>query len=343
MSTRSHFIPQFLLKGFAFRQEGDESYVHVFRKDGAQFSPNTKGVAAPSNFYGTGDIETTLSVAEDQFANLIRSLREGNCNPENKPLIDRFVAHSLVRTQAFREGVHDIGATVMRESFQEFLNPEYTPQLLAKLVEDAMREPPVRDILAAAPPEVRPSIEIAMRNSLLRPEMHETLRKLILPTLDTIDTIASAQSAQRQVLENDRNLVKRIQDLRGITWSVEMYDAHSLILGDIGPLVRGDESGEWGRIFHGKPQVVWFPLSDRSLLIGSASSGTTRPDYEEVNIVSAENSIEFIVASQRTQREEECQRQIGTRIDRATSEQLLEMKRTVREYLTSPGGSLSAD
>lgn len=343
MPTKSHFIPQFLLKGFAFRQERGESYVHVFRKGGAQFSSNTRGVAAPSNFYGNGDIETTLSAAETQFANLIRSFREGNCNLEDKPLIDRFVAHSLVRTQAFREGVHDIGATVMRGCFQEFLNPEYTPHLLAKLVEDAMSEPPVRDILAAAPPEVRPLIETAMRNSFLRSEMHETLRKLILPTLDTIDTIASAESAQRQVLESDRNLEKRIQDLGGITWSVEIYEAHSLVLGDIGPLVRGDESGEWGRIFHGTPQVIWFPLSDRSLLVGEASSGTTRPDYEEVNLASAGNSFEFIVASQRTQREEEYQRQIGTRIDRATSEQLLEMKRTVHEYLTSPGGTLGAD
>ncbi len=58
---------------------------------------------------------------------------------------------------------------------------------------------------------------------------------------------------------------------------------------------------------------------------------------------SAENSIEFIVASQRTQREEGYQRRIGTRLDRVTSEQLLKMKRAIHEYLTSPGGTLSAD
>lgn len=86
--------------------------------------------------------------------------------------------------------------------------------------------------------------------------------------------------------------------------------------------------------------MIWFPLSDRSLLIGETSSGTTRPDYEEVNIASAENSIEFIVANQRTQREEEYQSRIGARIDRVTSEQLIELKRTVRDYLNSPGGTL---
>src|SRR4030066_43721 len=109
------------------------------------------------------------------------------------------------------------------------------------------------------------------------------------------------------------------------------------MLGDIGPLVQGEESGEWGRIFHGTPKVIWFPLSDGSLLIGEASRSTTTPDYEEVNITSAENSIEFIVANQRTQREEEYQSRIGARIDRVTSEQLTELKRTVRDYLTSPG------
>lgn len=343
MSTRSHFIPQFLLKGFAFRREGKESYVHVFRKGGARFSPNTRGVAASSNFYGNGAIEATLSVVEDQFANLVRSLREGNCGPHDKALIDRLVVHSLVRTQAFREGVHDIGATVGRKSFEEFLNPELTSQLLDKLVEDAMSESPARNMLAGAPPEIRPLLEATMRNLMRTPEMQEILRRLILSALDTIDTTASAQSAQRQVLENDRNLEKRIQDLGGITWRVEMYEAHALVLGDIGPLIRGDGSAEWGRIFHGELQVIWFPLSDRSLLIGETSGCTTRPDQEEVNMASAENSIEFFVASQRTQREEGYQRQIGTRLDRVTSEQLLEMKRAIREYLTSPGGTLSAD
>ncbi|MDP3596447.1 MAG: hypothetical protein Q8S75_05575, partial [Nitrospirota bacterium] len=251
--------------------------------------------------------------------------------------------HSLIRTQAFRDGVHDIGTTVLKEGFQEFLNPEYTPQLLAKLVEDAMSEPAVRDMLAAAPPEVRPVIETKMREILLHPDMHEKLRQMILPNLNAIDTAASARSAQRQALEDDRNLDKRVRDLGEITWSIETYKAHALILGDIGPLVRDDESGEWGRIFHGMPQMIWFPLSNHSLLIGKASGSATRPDFEEVNLASAENSIEFFVASQRTQREDEYQRRIGSRIDRTTSEQLSELKRTVREYLTTPGGALTTE
>ncbi|NOS77660.1 MAG: DUF4238 domain-containing protein [Nitrospira sp.] len=343
MPTRSHFIPQFLLKGFAFRQEGEEFYVHVFRKDGAQFSPNIKRVAAQGNFYGDGDIETILSVAETQFANLVRSLREGNSTPESKPQIDRFVAHSLVRTQAFREGVHDIGVAVMRESFQEFLNPEYTPQLLAKLAEDALNEPPARDILAATPPEARSMIEAVMREILLHPDMHAMLRRMILPTLNIIDTAESVRSSQRQVLESSRNLEKRIHDLGSMSWRVELYEAHSLILGDIGPLIRGDESADWGRVLHGMPQVVWFPLSDRSLLIGDVSGVTIRPDCEEVNAASFENSLEFFVASQRTEREDKYHKRVGSNVDRHTSDQLKEMKRTIREYLTSPGGTLSID
>ena len=336
-------MPQFLLKGFAFRQDGEEYYVHVFRKGGAQFSPNIKGVAAPSNFYGSEDIEKPLSMAETQFANLVRSLREGKCVPESKPQIDRFVAHSLVRTQAFRDGVHDISVAVMRESFEGFLDPAYTPQLLAKVAEDALKTPPASEILAAAPSDARPMLEAVMREMLVHPNMHHILRQMILPSLDTIDTRESVRSAQRQILESDCNLEKRIRDLDSMTWRVELYEAHSLILGDIGPLIRGGGSEEWGRVFHGIPQAVWFSLSDQSLLIGKTSGRMTRPECEEVNIASAGNSIEFIVASQRSQREEEYQRQIGTRIGRATSKQLLEMKRTVREYLTSPGGTLAAD
>jgi hypothetical protein len=186
-------------------------------------------------------------------------------------------------------------------------------------------------------------LEAAMREMLLHPDMHHILRQMILPSLDTIDTRESVRSAQRNLLGTDRNLEKRICDLGGMTWRVELYEANSLILGDIGPLIRGDESEEWARVFHGMPQAVWFPLSDQSLLIGETLGSVTRPECEEVNIASSRNSIEFIVARQRTQREEVYQRQIGTGIDRATSEQLLEMKRTVREYLTSPGGTLTGD
>ena len=156
--------------------------------------------------------------------------------------------------------------------------------------------------------------------------MHENLRQMILPTLATIDTVASVQAAQRQVLESEKNLEKRIRDLREIVWTVEIYEAHSLILGDIGLLVLGNESREWGQIFHGIPQVIWFPLSDRSLLIGETSISATRPDCEEVNTASVESSIEFFVASRRTQREDEYHRRIGTQIDHITSEQLSEMK-----------------
>ena len=340
MPVNSHYLPQLLLKGFSFRQRGHEFYVHVYRKGCLPFSSNTKGVGAEGNFYGNENIEHTLSGAETQFAALSRHLCEGHCESSYKALIDRFVAHSLIRTRAFRDGVHAIGATVLSEGFQEFLNPEYTPQLLAKLVEDAMLEPDVRNLLTAAPADARPLIEGAMRKMLLHSDMHEKLRQMILPALDTIDTAASVQSAQRQVLESDQHLEKRIRDLRKIVWTVETYEAHSLILGDIGPLVWGNESDEWGQIFHGIPQRIWFPLSDRSLLVGETSISTTKPDYEEVNTLSAENSLEFFVASQRTHREDEYQRRISSGVDHITLEQLSELRRTVREYLTTPGGTL---
>ena len=44
MAVNSHFIPQFLLKGFASREEGDETYVYVFREGARSFETNTKNV-----------------------------------------------------------------------------------------------------------------------------------------------------------------------------------------------------------------------------------------------------------------------------------------------------------
>jgi uncharacterized protein DUF4238 len=60
MPVNSHFVPQLVLKGFAFRSEGKEFYIHVFRKGGTSFQANTKNVAAQRNFYGDEKIESSL-------------------------------------------------------------------------------------------------------------------------------------------------------------------------------------------------------------------------------------------------------------------------------------------
>jgi hypothetical protein len=206
-----------------------------------------------------------------------------------------------------------------------------------------MFEPSVRNLLATVPADALPLIEGTIRKMLLHSDMHEKLRQMILPTLDMIDTATSVQSSQRQALESDQNLEKRIHNLAEIIWTAETYEAHSLILGDIGPLVQGNESEKWGQILHGIPQVIWFPLSDRSLLVGRTSPITTRPGCEEVNTLSTENSTEFFIASRRTQRENEYHRRIGAGIDHITSEQLSELKRTIREYLTTPEGTLTTE
>ncbi len=336
MAINSHFIPQFLLKGFAFRRKGDQSYVHVFRKECAPFPSNTKKIAVQGNFYGDESIESILSKAETQFNDLVFHLRRGNCDFSNKPLIDRFVAHSLVRTQTFRDSVHLITARVVNEGYREFLNPEYTPQLLEIIGNDAMNQPEVIELLGRVSPEERPYLEAVIREKILHPDMHEKLRQMILPALNEIDTTSSVRSAQKKVLEGERSLDNRIRELGKVKWDIQMYEPHSLVLGDIGPLVRGDDFPEWGRIFHGTPQEVWFPLSHRCLLKGHVQSSNTHVDSEEVNLVSVENSIKFFVASQRTRREEEYQKRLGLRAEQLTSENLLELKQTVREYLQSP-------
>jgi len=58
-------------------------------------------------------------------------------------------------------------------------------------------------------------------------------------------------------------------------------------------------------------------------------------------LVSVDNSMEFFVASQQTQREKEYHKYLGSRMDHPTIENLSELKKTVREYLKSPGGSLT--
>lgn len=173
MGINSHFIPQFLLRGFAFRRRGNRSYVHVFRKGCAPFSTNTANIAAQGNFYGDESIESILSEAETQFSDLVLRLREGSCDLRSKPLIDRFVVHSLVRTQTFRDSVHANTASVMNEGTLEFFNPEDTPHLLGNIVNDVMNQPEFIERLSRVSPEEKPLLEADLREILLHPDMHE--------------------------------------------------------------------------------------------------------------------------------------------------------------------------
>ncbi len=343
MAVNSHFIPQFLLKGFASREEGSETYVYAFRKGVRPFEANTKNVGTQRNFYGDPLIEEPLAEWESQFRKLVWRLRDGGCNTNDKPLIDRFVAQTLVRTRCFRDGVHAIGSTVLERGFREFLAPERTPLLLRKLENDIINLPEVVELLQGVPPEDRPHMENLVRETLQHPGLHAVLRKLILMTLSEIDTESSVQSAQRQVLEDDRNLDRRIRNLEKITWRMKIYPPNSLVLGDIGPLVKGDYSPTWGRIFHGAPQEIWFPLSHSCLLIGRVGDAADTVPWETVNLASIENSIEFFVSSQRTSREEEYQKSLGSQADQLAEVNLDEMQAVIREYLESPGGSLIAE
>ena len=343
MPVNSHFMPQLLLKGFAFRNEGQEFYVHVFRKGSTSFQTNTRNVAAQRNFYGDEKIERVLSSWEGQFADVVLKLRQAQCTPDDKPLIDRFVAHSLVRTRRFRDGVHAIGTAVMEKGFREFLNPELTPHLIAKLANDIMNEPQIKDILAQVAPEKRPHLQMVMRQMLEHPDMHGALRRMILQTLPTIDTVSSVRSAQRQVLEDDKHLDKRIRDLERINWRIEMYLPNALVLGDIGPLVKGDGSSQWGSIFCGTPEMVWFPLSHNCLLIGEINPVADSAAAEEVNLLSVGNSCEFFVASQRTTREKEYQRHLGLRALELSEEELSGSDKAIKDYLMNLGGTLTTD
>ncbi|HNP31580.1 MAG TPA: DUF4238 domain-containing protein [Nitrospirales bacterium] len=343
MAINSHFIPQFLLKGFSSRRRRNQFYVYVFRTKCTPFSSNTAKIAAQGNFYGDESIESILSEAETKFNDLVLRLREGSCDLRSKPLIDRFVVHSLVRTQTFRDSVHANTESVMNKGCLEFLNPADTLHLLENIVNDGMNQPEFIEWLSRVSPEEKPLLEAYLRELLLRPDMHEKLRQMIPTELAEIDINTSVRSAQRKVLEDERTLHNRIRDLAKIKWDVQMYQRHSLVLGDIGPLVRGDDSPEWGRIFHGTPQEIWLPLSDSCLLKGQVYGTIKHVDSEEVNLVSVENSMEFFVASQRTRREEEYQKRLGLRANQLSKENLSELKRTVREYLLSPGESLSTE
>jgi hypothetical protein len=109
MSAVEHYLPQFLLRGFAV--QGKKQHVYHFRRGKEPHLTNVRNVAGERGFYGAvgaDSVESALGTRENQYAPLIEQLRLRDPEPADKALIDAFVLHLFAR------GRH------LRSSFVEF-------------------------------------------------------------------------------------------------------------------------------------------------------------------------------------------------------------------------------
>ena len=78
-ARRNHYVPQFLLRRFASKKDGDSHWIWQISRDGAVREISTRHAAVAKDFYGDADtsIEATLSIVEAGYGGALADIDRG--------------------------------------------------------------------------------------------------------------------------------------------------------------------------------------------------------------------------------------------------------------------------
>ena len=131
---RQHFVPRFLLKGFASRTEGKDSYTWVFRRGKPPFETNIINIGVSKEFYsldGHAELDDWITNIEDKFATYVDELRSHTTETElQNSKIPELVTHLLFRTKYFRDAFRRSAEYVFNAVVQALERPENLENLI---------------------------------------------------------------------------------------------------------------------------------------------------------------------------------------------------------------------
>jgi hypothetical protein len=330
-----HFLPQFLLKGFASRVTRKEHYAFVFRRGADVREPNIRDIAKQRRFHSTSaesNLEHLISVRESTHANLVIRLRTGSILPEDKPLIVEAVIHLGLRTRSLRDGFAGLGNTMMDAFEHKFSgSAEADKRLEGLLMQETRKQltsPPLRDALMMLPVGLRKAFidgAIAIAKSSAA---KDNFARFIQGFRGKLDFSAVAEKVHLNALtavQIEGAIRNRRDHFAGLDWRVVTEAAGSFILGDVGPIAKYHGSPEYTHIVkvEGVLDAAILPISGSCLLVGERPGFSVDTSRQAINRVSAELSRDFFVASQNTERERDCRESLGKRSAFMTEEDFL--------------------
>jgi hypothetical protein len=310
-SQRHHYIPQFLLKGFASRITKKAHFVFRFAKDDKPHEVNTINVAVARSFHDglSADLEQRISFRESNYATALENLRRQNTCADDIALIAECVFNLMVRTKHLRDGFTVLG----NELFGLLDTPEAQRVLRNRALGDFAARPEMAALLNRYPKKRRERIlltEVTKRGIDLSSEC----RRIWDNIKAHLDMAQFAKRAQLKTLESEGIPEPRKDSFLNYHWYIDHQPLGSFVLGDVGPLARVPDVDQLTFPYgFGLPLAVCLPISSAELLVG-----TVRPEHEElpaelVNWASAELSRDFFVASRNTARELGYLQRLGSR------------------------------
>lgn len=309
--SRHHFIPRFLLRGFASHTVGEDHFAWVVRRDRPPFKTNIKNIAVEGHFYtldGSPALDNVITSAEANFANVVRKLRASPDAPIVPHHVARLLAHLEARTRHLRKNFEVIAASVAAQTvafikdydaFKKFLidgferDPESLIEPLRKAIERRGITPaPTEHLLAALRPFLPRLVEELLPS--LAGELIAVMEHLSVEQPDVLSRAAS--HGQLRGLETSLAPISKVAEYEKLSYAVR-HSPRELVLGDSAVLFEIAGARQF-TTFISEPGVLmaaYLPLTPHTVLVGCRCDHC--PDLERLPEAIAQCAQDYFVAA----------------------------------------------
>ena len=326
---RQHYLPRFLLKGFASKEKKDQKCTYVFTKDAKAYETNIINIGLERQFYDSQNNHETdeaVTVDEEQhfpFVSDLRALNETTKVDPQKSMA--FIAHMFKRTKHTRESIVALlnGLVgVMQNSLNSGANSQ---QRFADLIKknrgdiaELMKKKLTNQYWYLSPVQLDALIQIQLNKIIKEPSQapQEFFRfsQGVFNHL-TKDAPQISKSAQNRALLNNKVKDNYFRLGDSFEWRVFFSDSSNYILGDVGPIGRSKSENEYKTLIPKGQNIeeIVLPISDKHLLVGGYPE-IFLSEYNAKSINRALSSLSkfFFVSARNDEKIEELVSFIGT-------------------------------
>lgn len=310
---RHHFLPQFLLKGFASRTKGSESYAYRFGRGVTPFETNILNLAVVRKFHegSHGDVEKQLSSRETRYAAAVEHLRKSVTKEEDIALLAEFVFNLMLRTKNLRDSF-----TVLGNHMLSMLDAPRVKRVIRKRVlNDLAKLPEVRSSLQRLPKQRRERVlSVLLTKSGI--DVGTYYEKFWADVKRRVNMDEIIKNAQLKNLAAEGLPDARKKTFLAYHWYIDSKPCGSYVLGDVGPIAKSSDSTQLTLPYgFGDPTFVCLPVASDELLVGGDNTDREKLEPEEINLASVELSREFFISNRNTEREMKYSECIGLRAE----------------------------
>ncbi len=328
---KQHFIPQFLLKEFGWRQKR-KTYVNVFREQQFYTSP-TEDVATARDFYSTPSSDTIITLDDKitqheefliyHYKNFLLKAHQTAVNSDDAA---KLVSHLCVRLESHRKAFIYTGKQMISELDLIFSDPNKAFDFLGlrasqptQFVRDELEKIYYQHQFEFQSNGMSKESSILFQYSILQ-EKITTIFSNSNPELSKLLVTLKAKISE-EVLKGHRNALEKslvphewIKCLTKLNWRILDSETELILPDCIAISVENGVGLPLGIIDKQSLNNVILPLSPRKLLLGSGSSNPKIPVF--YNSLFAMSCWDFFITNNRLNNPNEYQQKIQTHIKR---------------------------